>query len=1126
MKLFFKSFAIPVCFIAFMIANTGCRHKEKGLFSALDPSESGIHFSNDVQDTDSTNSLINEFGYLGGGVGIGDFNNDGLKDIVFTANQTSCRVYINQGNNKFEDITEKAGLTTDVWATGVSIADVNSDGYDDIYICTYGKNLLHRSRNLLFINGHNLTFKEEAEKYGLADTGYSSQAVFFDYDRDGDLDMYLANYLFNNSNMSANYVVPIDTSGRSAANDKLYRNDGDAAHQGQPFFKDVSTAAGIKEDGYGLGVIVSDFNNDGWPDIYVADDFLSNDDLWLNNRNGTFTNCIGKSLRHQSYSSMGVDAGDVNNDGLSDIVVLDMLPEYNERKKTSFSFMNYERYRSERSRGYEPEFMRNMLQLNNGNRYQGGSLLPFFSEIGQMAGISQTDWSWSVLLADFNNDGWKDMHITNGVGRDFINADFLEFSSQTFESVADKKEQQRIIKKKLENLKPVNLGNYLFINNRDYFFKDSSGQAGIGELSLSNGAAYADLDNDGDLDLIVNNINKKAFVFLNNTIQKGEPVRSHYLKVHLQGSGSNKQGFGTKVCLYNDGRMQMQEQSPVRGYYSSVDQDLIFGVGESTSIDSVVTTWPDGKKGVWTNIHSDTTLVLAQSEGAFASQEASNDSLYLFNDITSSSGIQYRHTEYEFNDFAYQRLLPQKFSQLGPFITSGDVNGDGSIDFFAGGAGNFSGKLFTSTGKQLYKSANLPDSTGKIADDMDCLLFDADNDNDLDLLITFSDPQQPENSSDLQPRLFTNDGKGNFTLKEAAIPSGVKLNAGTVAAGDYDGDGDLDLFIGGRVARQYPLSSRSFILQNNNGSFSDVTAKVCPSLEKAGMVTSSAWMDFDNDKLPDLVIAGEWMPVRFFKNTRHGLQEVTAATGLGEMDGMWRSLAIADIDNDGDEDIVAGNLGLNCNYNVSKDQPMKLFAKDMDGNGSIDPIFFYYIRNKDGEKRLYPAISRASFSEQVPSIKKQFLFAKDYSKASFEQIFPAAKRDGLLELSCDETKSCWLENVGNGKFKKHVLPAEAQFAPINAIICNDIDGDGYKDLIVAGNEYQEEVMTGRYDASYGLFLKGGRDKTFKTVWPTKSGLIIDGDVKDMALIPLSGQEKILLVAVNNDSLKVFRIGKL
>jgi hypothetical protein len=1118
-----SKFSLAFYLFVFLCIGQSCKTKNtNALFTALAPLESGIHFSNDIHDSDSSNSIINEFGYMGGGVGIGDFNNDGLKDIVFTANQVSCRIYINKGDNKFEDITEKSGLVTNVWATGVSIVDINNDGYDDIYICTYGKNLLQRSKNLLFINQHNLTFKEEAADYGLADTGYSSQAVFFDYDRDGDLDMYLANYSFNNSNASANNIVPRDRSGRSIANDRLYRNDGDSLHLGHPVFSDVSLQAGIKEDGYGLGVSVSDFNNDGWPDIYTADDFLSNDNLWLNNRDGTFSNCIDKSLKHQSYSSMGSDAADLNNDGLIDIVTLDMLPEYNERKKTSFSFMDYERYQAERFRGYEPEFMRNMLQLNNGNRTIAGSKLPFFSEIGQMAGIAATDWSWSVLLADFNNDGWKDVHITNGVGRDFINADFLEFSNKARMDIEDKKEREKQIKQQLADLDHVNLSNYLFTNNRDYTFSNISSEAGIDEPSMSNGAAYVDLDNDGDLDLVVNNINKPAFVFVNNTIQNKQPIKSHFVKLVLKGDQNNQHGFGTRVDLYANGRVQSEEQNPVRGYLSSVDQDLIFGLGSTSKIDSIVVRWPDGRTMSSANLPADTSIIFFQKDAVLPGSTLQTDHSFLFTDITASSGIQYRHVDYEFNDFAYQRLLPQKFSQLGPFIATGDINKDGTIDIFIGGGGSFSGKLFVQGTNSLFTAKDFPD-TLKTQDDMDCLLFDADNDNDLDLIITSGGVQLPKNSFYNQPRLFINDGKGNFTLNKNAIPSNLSLIAGTVSAADYDGDGDLDLFIGGRVSDQYPLSPQSVILQNNHGIFSDVTPKVCAALENPGMVTASVWTDFDNDKQTDLIIAGEWMPVRFFKNDRGILKEVTSATGLNETNGMWRSLAVADIDKDGDEDIIAGNLGLNCLYEASPKQPMELFAKDLDGNGSVDPIFFYYIEDKDGKRRSHPAINRSLFASQVPAIKKQFLFAKDYSKASFDEIFPGNKKEGLLKLSCDETRSCYFENLGGGHFKKHFLPAEAQFAPINSIVCDDVDGDGYPDLILAGNEYQTDVMTGRYDASYGLFLKGSKEKNFHTVPPAASGFIVDGDVKNMKLVTLANRQKVLLVAVNNDSLRVFKI---
>jgi len=540
-----------------------CTSRPKNsLFTKLSAAQSGINFSNDIHDSDSSYSFINEFGYMGGGVGIGDFNNDGLKDLFFSGNQVSCRLYINKGGLKFEDITEKAGITTNVWATGVSIVDINNDGYDDIYVCVFGKDLKTRAKNLLFINQHNLTFKEEATEYGLADTGYSTQAAFFDYDRDGDLDMYLANYFLNSYN--ANAIVPRDRSGHSPANDKLYRNDGKLNGDAHPIFTDVTIEAGIKEDGYGLGLSVSDFNGDGWSDIYVANDFISNDELWLNNRNGTFTNCISTSIQHQSYSSMGSDAADINNDGLPDLVTLDMMPEYNERKKTSFFFMNYDRYQSEREMGYEPEFARNMLQLNDGNFTTKDTSIPYFSEIGQLAGMSKTDWSWSILIADFNNDGLKDMHITNGIGRDFINADFLEFSNQVFGNALSKEEQREAIRKKLASLDHVNLSNYLYLNKGNYNFADSSESANINEPSMSNGAAYADLDNDGDLDIIVNNIDKEAYVFINNTNQTNQSPDKHFLSVSLNGDSLNQHGIGSKLFLYNKTGMQMQEQNPVR----------------------------------------------------------------------------------------------------------------------------------------------------------------------------------------------------------------------------------------------------------------------------------------------------------------------------------------------------------------------------------------------------------------------------------------------------------------------------------------------------------------------------------------------------------------------------------
>lgn len=1116
---------LPVLSVLFLLVACTTEKKDT-LFSSLPSKTTNIHFNNRVNETDSTHSFINEFGYMGGGVGIGDFNNDGLKDIYFTGNQVSSALYVNKGGNRFNDITAKAGCGTTGWATGVSIVDINNDGYDDIYVCVFGKNLLERAANLLFINQHDLTFKESAAEYGLADTGYSTQAVFFDYDKDGDLDMYLANYLLSAAN--ANTIYPRDSTGRSLANDKLYRNDGFSPSTGEgkgeaghPVFTDVTLAANIKEDGYGLGVVVSDLNNDNWPDIYVANDFLTNDVMWLNNRNGTFTNCIAKAVQHQSYSSMGADAADVNNDGWPDVVTLDMMPEHNERRKLTWSVMNYERYQAERSYGYEPEYMRNMLQLNRGS--QTG--VPFFSEIGQLAGIANTDWSWSVLMADFDNDGWKDMHITNGIGRDFINADFLEFSSTVMGRVSDLKQQRKLINDRLASLHHVELGNYLYRNNGNYTFTDVSAQAGVNEASMSNGAAYADLDNDGDLDMVVNNINKEAYVLINNTNEKGKPVKQHSIRIELKGKGANHAAFGAKVKVYTGLQVQVQEQNPVRGYFSSVDTRLVFGLGQHTHIDSIVTIWPDNTYQVLRQVAVDSLLVIDQQPaGKWPGYTTSNQPA-VFSDITNATRIAWRHVESNYNDFAVQRLLPQKFSQLGPYIATADVNRDGLTDFFVGGAFNFSGRFFLQQKNGQFAAVSLTDSI-KMEEDQDCTFFDANGDGSPDLLVTGGNIQFEDTSAYNTPRLYMNDGKGHFRLQANAIPANIRIIAGCVATGDYDGDGQADLFIGSRVTRQYPLAGRSYVLRNDKGVFTDVTAGVCKELVQPGMVTSAVWTDLDNDLQPDLVIAGEWMAIRFFKNERGRLREVTEAAGLAGITGMWRSLAAADIDNDGDTDLVAGNLGSNCDYQVSDTTPMELYAADLDGNGSIDPVPFYYIKDKAGVKRLYPGINRRQFADQVPAIKKQFLHHADYAKATFDDIFKDRPKNSLRRYTCTETRSCWLENLGGGRFKRHVLPQEAQFAPVNAILCDDLDGDGVTDLLLAGNEYQNEVMTGRYDASYGCFLKGIAHKDFLAVPPARSGFVVRGDVKDMALIGGAKGRKMVIIAINNDSLKVMGVNSM
>lgn len=1110
----------------------------KGMyFTSLPSSVTGIDFSNTITEDDSLNMFVNEYTYMGGGVGVGDFNRDGLPDLFFAGNQVSSRLYINKGNMHFEDITQKAGVSTDVWCTGVSVIDINNDGWPDIYVCVSGRGPGARRRHLLFINQHDLTFKEEAAEYGLADTSYSTQAVFFDYDRDGRLDMYLLNHTLDDTR--PNEIRDRKTDSNAVAGDKLFHNEGIPPGMDHPVFKDVSRQAGIIEDGNGLGVVVGDFNGDGYPDIYVDNDYIRNDLLWLNNKDGTFTNCIASAVRHQSYSSMGADAADINNDGLPDIITLDMQPETNQRKKTMYSFLTESRHQFEIDKGYEPQYIHNMLQLNNGVRTVNGRSEPFFSEIANMAGLAETDWSWSVLIADFDNDGWKDVHITNGLGRNPTNIDFLEYARNTVMETGIPENDIGQRRKFMEHLSAqgsLSLRSYLFRNKGDLTFEDVSVGAGITATSISNGAVYADLNNDGKLDLITNNINGKAFVMRNErTFEGTADTRSgsaavghgrnenHYLTVRLAGDSLNKDGIGSVVYAYSKGLTQAVSQYPVRGYLSSVDDRLHFGFGDKV-VDSLKIVWPDGATQVVPHPAIDTIMTVSKANAGVPGtvDAAAKKADCLFKDQTQAAGIDFQHKETLFFDYKFQPMILQKYSQEGPFITTGDMNGDGLEDFFIGGAFKQSGKVFlqnrdgTFTGKDLVTG-------NKYEEDMQGVLFDANGDKKPDLLVVGGSSEFDEHSSFYRPRLYLNDGKGNFHLDSNAFSPLVRTPAKCVAVADIDGDGDMDIFIGGRVSLgSYPHPPTSYILRNDHGHFTDVTGQVCPALENAGMINAAVWADIDNDGRPDLIIAGDWMPIRIFRNNGKTFTEITAQSGLKDMPGFWRSLVVADINHDGHPDIVAGNLGLNNPFHIGTSRPAELIAKDFDASGISDPVFCYYIRNKDGQYELSSGISRDAWAIQMPSIKKKFASNAEYAAAKMEQIFTPEMMAGALVLKCNEVRSGYFENDGKGKFSFHPFPLAAQIAPVNAMVCTDINGDGFPDLILAGNEYQASVLSGRYDASYGLLLEGDGKGGFGPVTPVSDGLIIDGDVRDLKLITVAGRQ-LLLVAVNDSKMKAFEI---
>jgi hypothetical protein len=1084
---------------------TGCKREPGTLFKLLSSEDTGIEFVNKIEETDTFNIITTEYIYNGGGVGIADFNNDGLQDVIFAGNLVPNRLYLNRGNLKFEDVTEAADVNVKGrWNSGITIVDINNDGRMDVYVtATMHSNSADR-KNMMFVNqGLNdkgiPTFVEEAAKYGIDDDGYSVNAAFLDYDNDGDLDLYV---LTNErlKNIPTNYRPKI-TDGSSPNNDRMYKNNGNGT------FTNATKETGITFEGFGLGLSVSDFNSDGWPDIYVSNDYLSNDLLYINNKNGTFTNRIGEFIGHQSQFSMGNDAADINNDALPDIITLDMLPETNDRKKTTIANKSYSNYINNKKFGYEYQHVRNMLHLNNGLNQQIK-----FSEIGQLAGIHQTEWSWSPLFADFDNDGYKDLIITNGFPKDITDKDFSNYRADVgnFASAAHL----------VDSIPVVKIPNYVFRNKGDLSFKDVTNEWGLAHSSFSNGASFADFDNDGDLDYVINNINDFAYVY-ENTLYSGKEKKmtNNYINIKLTGIEKNTMAIGAKATLhYAKGKVQYAEEELTRGFLSSVDPIIHFGLGKESIIDSIVVQWPDGKNQLLKNVQANQLLTIGYDPDKNIIKE--NGWMPLLK--MAKFPISYKHEEEDKIDFNSQRTIPHKFSQAGPSIGVGDVNGDGLEDFIVGGSVGYSHSVFLQKGDgSFYEKNSVKIDVSKKEEDEGILLADIDNDSDLDLYIVSGSNESDATSSDYQDRLYINDGKGNFKLAKDVLPV-TSASGSCVRAADFDKDGDLDLFVGGRVVPgSFPLPAESYLLKNENGKFINVAEAVCPELRQAGLVTDAVWTDFNSDGSTDLIIVGEFMPITLFRNDGDKLMRVDD-TDIEQVKGWWNSIVTGDFDSDGDTDYIVGNLGSNNAFQVTPNHPVKVFAKDFDGNGSIDPIVACYMRvtMSDTVKKLYPVHFWDELNSQSPKFRRKFSRFRQFSKASMDRFLTPEELKDALVLEANYMQSSLLENKGNGKFELRPLPVEAQVAPVNGIAVDDINLDGNLDILLIGNDYGNEVFVGRYDALTGLVLLGDGMGNFKTVSSAKSGFYVGGDGK--ALAKLAGEKNDFFIATQNlDSLCIF-----
>jgi hypothetical protein len=1081
-----------------LLAAAGCQRSPRPLFDRLPVRTTGISFVNELPETPDLNILNYLNYYNGGGVAAGDIDGDGLADLYFTSNLGPDRLYRNRSDFRFEDISERAGVgSAPGWTSGVTMADIDGDGDLDIYVSTV-THLSVRGSNVLYLNNGDGTFRDATADFGLGHTGYATQAAFFDYDGDGDLDAFLLNHSTHEER--ALVYNPERGSHHPAARDRLLRNDGNR-------FVDVSDVAGVAGgvEGYGLGVVVSDLDLDGCPDLFVANDFHEGDYLYRNNCDGSFTESIRRSLGHTSLSSMGVDAADFNNDGRPDLVVVDMLPEREEILKSSVSSEDFTVAHLKQRAGLMPQYSRNTLQLNRG--------AGLFSDIGYLAGVSATDWSWAPLFADLDNDGFKDLFVTNGIYRRPNDLDYLTH-------VADRSVQaglqdgitKEFLGPLLKRMPQVPMANHAFRNRGDLTFVEMADAWGLGQKGFSTGATYADLDNDGDLDLVVNNVNAPAGIYRNRARQE---TGHHYLTVRLRGAGPNRDGIGTKVTAYHGGGLQVVEQMPTRGFQSSVDLRLHFGLGEATVVDSLLVVWPDRRFQMLRSVPADQTIELSQTEaaGQFAYPAPKRESA-LVEDLGERLAIDYRHRENTFFDYNREPFIPHQLSTEGPALAVADINQDGREDLFVGGAKWQPGSLMLQQANGSFRRAVSPAlQADSLFEDVAAAFFDANGDGTMDLYVVsggneFWDEQEP-----LRDRLYLNDERGELRRSPDALPA-FYHNGSCVVPADFDGDGDIDLFIGSRVvARQYGAMPRSYLLQNDGrGRFRDVTAEAAPALAETGMVTSAAWLDGDGDSRLDLVVVGEWMPIRLYRQENGRFVERTAESGFAGSEGWWSSVAVVDLERDGRPDLILGNLGLNSLIRASSSEPVRLLVHDFFGNGISEQILTTYRGGKS-----FPLMGRDDFIKAMPELRGRFPTYASFAGRTLENIIAASELRAAEVREARILTSSVARNAGDGRFELQALPREAQFAPIRAVLSGDFDADGVVDVLVAGNFFGVPPLRGRYDASYGLLLRGD---ALTPVGMAESNLILRGEVRALATVEHASGGRLLVVARNNDGLAV------